>query len=114
MRTTTSLDEDLATELRQIASERGDSFEATVNSVLRAGLDKIGAGHHYAERTRPLGIRGGIDLTKALAIAAAMEDEGVVVNTLARQIEQMRVDAGLSLEELAADQRRERGERHGG
>lgn len=38
MRTTLSLDEDVALELQRLQRKRGDAFKQTVNAVLRAGL----------------------------------------------------------------------------
>ncbi len=38
MRTTLSLDEDVAAELRQLAEKRGGRWKETVNEALRAGL----------------------------------------------------------------------------
>ena len=50
-----------------------------MNATLRAGL-----GQEHAERARyvvparPLGLRAGVDLTRALALAAELEDEEIV------------------------------------
>ena len=79
MRTTVTLDPDVAARLLMLSSERGTSFKETINSVLRVGLDPgapDGAG--YREQTVALGLRPGIDLTKALRLAAELEDEATV------------------------------------
>lgn len=76
MRTTIRLDPDLASRLRELASERRISFTSVVNAILRAGLE-VGErqARPYQEVTHDLGIRPGVDLTKALQLAAALEDE---------------------------------------
>ena len=79
MRTTVTLDPDIAARLRRLAAERGTSFKATINATLRAGLDASGGGAKvYREVTRSLGVQPGIDLTKALARAAQLEDEETI------------------------------------
>jgi len=80
MRTTVTLDDDVAARLQSVARERGISFKEALNRAVRAGL----AGQQGTSPTpfetpaRPLGLRAGIDLTKALAVAAAMEDEELI------------------------------------
>jgi hypothetical protein len=80
MRTTITLDPDLAARLRRLSAERGTSFKATVNATLRAGLDASARSRRqgYVEQTRPLGVRPGVDLTKALRLAAELEDEEII------------------------------------
>lgn len=78
MRTTITLDEDVAVRLRQIAAERGWSFKQAVNQTLRAGFaDAVDASPHRTPTT-PMGLRAGIDVRKALALAAQLEDEGIL------------------------------------
>jgi hypothetical protein len=79
MRTTVTLDPDVATKLKAVARERGISFKQALNSALRAGL----GGQHRAARafkqySQPMGVRAGFNLDKALHLAAALEDEEVV------------------------------------
>lgn len=78
MRTTVSLDPDVAAKLRRLARERGVSFKEALNGALRAGLGARAAGRAYRTPARVLGLRQGIDLDKALSIAAAMEDEELI------------------------------------
>ena len=79
MRTTVTLDPDVAARLLRLASERGSSFKETINSVLRVGLDPGPRGNGaYQERTVALGVRPGVDVTKALRLAAELEDEAIV------------------------------------
>lgn len=79
MRTTVNIDPDLAAKLRRIARERGTSFKEALNSVLRAGIGaQGGTARPYRVRARPLGLRPGIDIDKALRLAATMEDEEII------------------------------------
>jgi hypothetical protein len=79
MRTTVTLDPDIAARLNKLAAERGTSFKATINATLRAGLDAGNiATKPYREVTRSLGVQPGIDLSKALRLASALEDEETV------------------------------------
>lgn len=75
MRTTVSIDPDLAIKLRRTAKERGISFKEALNTMLRAGMDeRAGTARPYRLPTRRLGLRPGIDLDQALHLAAALED----------------------------------------
>lgn len=79
MRTTVTLDPDLVTRLRELARQRRISFKSAMNATLRAGLDsETDAGRPYREKPRALGVQPGIDLTKALQLAAALEDEQTI------------------------------------
>lgn len=76
MRTTVTLDPDTEALVRKRMKERGVTFKAAVNELIRAGTAS-------AQRPRvPLPtFRMGkpkIDLTKALQIAAALEDEEII------------------------------------
>jgi hypothetical protein len=76
VRTTVDLDPDLASDLRALARERGTSFTAVVNSVLRRGLSAQApsAARPYRLQTRRLGLRPGVDLEHALRLAGELED----------------------------------------
>jgi hypothetical protein len=78
VRTTVTLDPDVEAALRRIARERGLSFKEALNSSIRAGLGQGGAAEPYRVPTRPLGLRPGIDLDKALALATDLEDAELV------------------------------------
>lgn len=79
MRTTVTLDEDVAARLQRVARERGLSFKEAINAVLRAGLGReVGDARRYRVPARPMGLRAGIDLDKALAAAHASEDEEII------------------------------------
>ena len=49
MRTTLTLDEDVAATLKRIAKRRGTSFKETVNDALRLGLDTLAQPPRLAE-----------------------------------------------------------------
>jgi Ribbon-helix-helix protein, copG family len=76
MRTTVTLDPDLAAKLRSLARERGVSFKEALNSALRHGLASGPAGftRPYRLASRRLGLRPGIDLEHALRLAGELED----------------------------------------
>lgn len=73
-----TIDADLAARLRRIARERGISFKDALNTVLRAGLSGRAAARGYRARPRHMGLRPGIDLDKALHLAASLEDAEIV------------------------------------
>jgi hypothetical protein len=81
MRTTVTLDPDLAAKLRTIARERGISFKDALNSTLRRGLspDPPHARQPYRlPITRRLELRPGIDLEHAVRLAGELEDAETV------------------------------------
>jgi hypothetical protein len=79
MRTTLTLDEQIAKALKSAAHRTGKPFKQVVNETLRAGL----AAGHASARPQPFrlktvslgGVRGGLNLEKALRLAEALEDE---------------------------------------
>lgn len=79
MRTTVTLDPDVAKAIRDVMRERGTGFKATVNDLLRRGLRADAPSTvAYEMPVFESPIRPGIDLDKALALAAAMEDEEIL------------------------------------
>jgi hypothetical protein len=80
VRTTLTLDDDIAAELQRLARERGTAFKQVLNETLRRGLasGRSGGAQPYRVPARPLGLRAGVDLTKALRLAADDEDEETV------------------------------------
>ena len=86
MRTTVTLDDDLAARLKESARERDVPFKAVLNEAIRAGLvGSTAQPKPYRMKPRSLRARPGIDLTKALALAAELEDAEI-----ARKLEQGR------------------------
>lgn len=79
MRTTVTLDEDVAAALQEVAGRRGLSFKEALNTTLRAGLASTsGASRPYRVPARAMGLRAGVDVDKALRLAAALEDDEVL------------------------------------
>lgn len=79
MRTTVTLDPDVAAKLKQIARERDISFKEALNSSVRRGVD-LGKpeSRPYRVRTRDLGVLPGVNLDKALQLAGEMEDAEII------------------------------------
>jgi ribbon-helix-helix CopG family protein len=78
MRTTVTLDADVAAKLKAVARARGISFKQALNQAVRAGLGgQRQSGRRFAQSTQPMGLRPGVDLDKALDLAAALEDEEI-------------------------------------
>ncbi len=75
MRTTVTLDPDVAAALERAARERRVSFKQVLNDAVRAGLRGPTEPRPYRLATRPMGLRAGVDLGKALALAADLEDQ---------------------------------------
>ena len=82
MRTTLTLEEQIAKALKSVAHRSGKPFKQVVNETLRAGLV---AGHAsvkarpYRVKTASLGgVMGGADLNKALRLADTLEDQEIV------------------------------------
>ncbi len=79
MRTTITLESDVAVRLRDLAHERGLSFKAVVNLVLRRGLDEPApTARPFRVKATDMGLLPGIDLDKALSLAAQLEDEETI------------------------------------
>jgi hypothetical protein len=78
VRTTITLDEDVAAQLRRVMHERDLTFKDVVNATLRAGLGASQDVRAYRLPTYRMGVRPGIDLDRALRLDAALEDEETV------------------------------------
>lgn len=79
MRTTVTLDPDVAARLKAVAGERGVPFKVALNDAVRSGLDASWVpARPYRLPTRPLGLRPGVDLDHALRLAADDEDAEIV------------------------------------
>lgn len=78
MRTTVTLDPDVEKLLRKETRERGLPFKQVLNDAIRAGLRQRTP---RATAFRPLTFDMGeprTDLTKALSLAASLEDEELI------------------------------------
>lgn len=74
-----TLDPDVAAKLKRLAGERGISFKEALNSTVRGGLRREEApARPYRVPSRHLGLRGGIDLEKALRLSADLEDAEIL------------------------------------
>ena len=65
MRTTLSLDEDVAAKLQEEIRRRKTSFKAVVNDCLRRGLEAPSEAElaaPFSVEPRPMGLRAGLDL----------------------------------------------------
>jgi hypothetical protein len=80
MRTTVTLDPDVEARLREVARERGVSFKEALNSAVRAGLMASRGAREYRTPSRSLGLRSGVNLDKALAVASDLEDAEIVLD----------------------------------
>lgn len=80
MRTTLTLEKDLALALKEEARRSGRPMKRVVNETLRAGLAtrKAPAARRY--RLKPVSLGGvvaGVELDKALRLAEVLEDEAI-------------------------------------
>lgn len=76
MRTTITVDDDLFASLQRLARERGTSFKQVLNATLRSGLQPAAEDRPaYRMPTGRLGLREGVDITRALRLAGELEDE---------------------------------------
>ena len=81
MRTTLTLDDRIAKALKAIAHRSGKPFNLVVNETLQAGLAAREAPKLRPYRLKPVSLGGvapGVDLSKALRLAAVLEDEEIV------------------------------------
>lgn len=80
MRTTVTLDPDVAAKLKRLARERDISFKEALNSSVRRGIER-GEAKPRPYRLPPpqrLGARPGVNLDKALQLAGEMEDAEII------------------------------------
>ena len=79
MRTTLTIEDRIARDLKEIAHRSGKPFKAVVNETLQAGLaaaKEPQKPQRYRLRTASLGgVRPGINLDKALALSDSLEDQ---------------------------------------
>lgn len=68
MRTTVTLDDDVAAAVRELRRSRSLGLSEAVNELIRNGLGRRPARKHFKQRTYPIGIR--IDVTD---VADALE-----------------------------------------
>ena len=80
MRTTLTVDDRIAKALKALAHRTGKPFKQVVNETLQAGLAARSAPRPKPYRLKPVslgGVASGVDLDKALRLAAALEDDEI-------------------------------------
>jgi metal-responsive CopG/Arc/MetJ family transcriptional regulator len=80
MRTTLTIDDDLARELREKAHKTGSPFKEVVNKAIRAGLEDMDKPRQikpYKCKTYSLGYPPSADLDHALNLANRLESEEI-------------------------------------
>ena len=78
MRTTLTLDPDVAAKARKGAAQLGKPLKEVVNAALRAGLDVVlapPAPKPYRTKPRPLGLRAGLSYDNIADLLARAEGE---------------------------------------
>jgi ribosomal protein L4 len=78
MRTTLTLDEDVAKQLHEIARKKGESFKEVVNSTLRKGLNGEKAGARlpkFKVTPKACGFRSGVDVLRLNQLNDELEIE---------------------------------------
>lgn len=80
MRTTVTIDPDVESLLRRAIRERGLPFKQVLNAAIRDGLSKRNSQKpgRFKMKTHRMGVARGVDLTRALQLAAEMEDEEIM------------------------------------
>lgn len=80
MRTTVTLDPDVAAKLKETARERGISFKEALNSAVRRGFERREAQPRPYRLPAPqrMEARPGVNLVKALQLAGELEDAETV------------------------------------
>lgn len=80
MRTTLTIEDRLAEELKRAAHSSGKSFKQVVNEALRAGLaarDRPPARPYRLEPAHMGAVTPGIDLTRARQLSDGLEDDAL-------------------------------------
>lgn len=78
MRTTLTLDPDVAAKAKKGAARLRKPFKVVINAALRAGLDEIlspPAAKPYRTKPRPMGLRAGFSYDNISELIAAAEGE---------------------------------------
>jgi hypothetical protein len=78
MRTTLTLDADVAAKARKGARKLGKPFKEVINAALRIGLDQVlspPAAKLYRTKPRPLGLRQGFSYDNIAELLARAEGE---------------------------------------
>ena len=89
MRTTLTIDDNIARQLKEIVHRSGKPFKTVVNEALRAGIENnriVDVSRPYRLKPVAMGeVTGPYDLDKALQLADHLEDEEIVRKLLLRK-----------------------------
>jgi hypothetical protein len=88
VRTTLTLDDRLFKELKELAHDTNAPLKEVIDKALREGLQRLRAAPRprpYRTKTFRLGQPSGVNLDKALALAAAEEDAELVRKMVLRK-----------------------------
>ncbi len=83
MRTTVTIEDDLAAQLEQLRKREGLSYKAAINQVLRTGLQAKSAPpkpQPYKTPTMNLGLKPGIDMTRLNSLVDELEVDEFIEN----------------------------------
>ena len=72
MRTTFTLDDDVAAEVERLRREEGIGISEAVNRLIRAGLARPPRRRAYRHRTTPLGLK--VDVTDVAAVLEILDE----------------------------------------
>ena len=111
MRTTVTLDPDTRLLIERAMRQRDLSFEDAVNEAIRAGLGEPSAGPHSATTPRHLG-PARVDLTKALGLAAQLEDDALARRLADAHLAALAIEHGADIVSFDRDFDRFPGVRH--
>lgn len=79
MRTTVTLDPDVEKMLRRARRERDQSFKTVLNAAVRRGLSSSEKPKRFRQKSFRMGSPApGVNLTKALSLAAGLEDAEII------------------------------------
>lgn len=81
MRTTLTLDEDVARQARTLSHSLGRPFKQVVNEAMRAGLEfisKPATGKRYRTRAKRMGMRPGINIDNIAELLDQLDSEARV------------------------------------
>jgi hypothetical protein len=79
VRTTVTLEPDVEKLLRRAVRERDQSFKVVLNAAIRRGLSHREKPKRFRQQTFGMGAPApAVDLTKALALAAGLEDSEII------------------------------------
>ncbi|MFV9671806.1 MAG: hypothetical protein ACNYZH_01160 [Acidimicrobiia bacterium] len=78
MRTTVTLEPDIAEKLSELMKERGLTFKEAVNSTLRRGLGTEARTRPYKAPSYAMGLKPGIDGDRIVHVMDEMADEEFV------------------------------------